>query len=182
MRRLVESVVRQMFVVCRLKSHRPVELNTDESARRLGRVADENSINLDGAADDRHRVLISGFAPMMVIKSLSQRAESDEAMHARAVPAAGDPRHDFNLLFDAQLIFVLEPFGEIDSRGGHQHHPRLLPYPAVKLIKLLHQLVAMAGVQERPSSRAGRHANKVHPPWRRPGKASNLPIPLCLPL
>jgi hypothetical protein len=83
-----------MFVVCRLKSHRRVELNTDESARRLGRVADENSINLDGAAHDRHRVLISGFAPMMVIKSLSQRVESDEAMHARAVPAAGDPRHD----------------------------------------------------------------------------------------
>src|SRR5215471_1253397 len=108
-----------MFVVCRLKSHRRVELNTDESARRLGRVADENSINLDGAARDRHRVLISGFAPMMVIKSLSQRVESDEAMQARAVPAAGDPRHDFNLLFDAQLILVLEPFGEKrQSRGS----------------------------------------------------------------
>ena len=88
----------------------------------------------------------------MVIESLSQRAESDETMHARAVPAAGDPRHDVNLLFDPQLILVLEPFGEIDDRGRHQHDPRLLPYLAMKLIKLLRQFVAMAGVQERPSN------------------------------
>jgi len=58
-------------------------------------------VNLDGAAHDRHRIFISAFA--MVIESLSQRVESDEAMHARAIPAAGDPRHDVDLLFDAQL-------------------------------------------------------------------------------
>src|SRR5262249_54931051 len=38
---------------------------------------------------------------MMVIESLSQRVESDEAMHARAILAAGDPCHDVDLLFDA---------------------------------------------------------------------------------
>src|SRR5262245_19943996 len=89
---------------------------------------------------------------MMVIESLSQRVESDEAMHARAVPAPGDPRHDVDLLFDAQLILILEPFGKIDDRGGHQHQSRLLPQLAMKLIKLLRQLVAMAGVQESPSN------------------------------
>src|SRR5215475_13957440 len=148
--RLVEPVIRQVFVAYRLKSHRRVELNPDESARRLGRVADEDLVNLNGAAHDRHRIFISTFALMMVIESLSQRVESDEAMHARTVPAAGDPGHDVDLLFDAQLILVLEPFGEIDDRGRHQHDPRLLSHLAMKLIKLLGQLVTMAGIQEGP--------------------------------
>jgi len=51
---------------------------------------------------------------------------------------------------DAQLILVLEPFGKIDDRGRHQHDPRLLSYLAMKLIELLGQLVAIAGIQERP--------------------------------
>ena len=58
-------------------------------------------------------------------------------MHARAVLAAGDPRHDVDLLFDAQLILILKPFGKIDDRGRYQHQPRLLPHLAMKLIKLL---------------------------------------------
>ena len=135
-----------MFVVYRPKSHRRVELNPDESAGRLGQGAVQDAGDLNGAAHDRHRVLIRGFALMMVIESLSQRVESDEAMHARAVPAAGDPGHDVDLLFDAQLILVLEPFGEIDDRGRHQHDPRLLSHLAMKLIKLLGQLVTMAGI------------------------------------
>src|SRR5262249_53235831 len=101
-----DPVIGQVFVAYRLKSHRRVELNSDEPARRLGRVADEDLVNLNGAAHDRHRIFISTFALMMVIESLSQRVECDEAMHARAVPAAGDPRHDVDLLFDAQLILI----------------------------------------------------------------------------
>ena len=135
-----------MFVVYRPKSHRRVELNPDESAGRLGQGAVQDAGDLNGAAHDCHRVLICGFALMMVVESLSQRVESDEAMHTRAVPAAGDPGHDVDLLFDAQLILVLEPFGEIDDRGRHQHDPRLLSHLAMKLIKLLGQLVTMAGI------------------------------------
>src|SRR5262249_58206644 len=89
---------------------------------------------------------------LLAMEGLSRRVESDEAMHARAVPAAGASRHDVDLLFDAQLILILEPFGKIDDCGRHQHQPRLLPHLAVKLIKLLRQLVAMAGVQESPSN------------------------------
>src|SRR5262249_29985967 len=123
-----------------------------EPPGRLGRVADEVLVTLNGGAHDRHRIFISAFALMMVIESLSQRVESDEAMHARAILAAGDPCHDVDLLFDAQLNLILEPFGKIDDRGRHQHQPRLLPHLTMKLIKLLRQLVAMAGVQESPSN------------------------------
>ena len=141
-----------MFVVYRPKSHGRVELNSDESAGCLGRGTVRDAGNLNGAAHDRHRVLICGFALMMVVESLSQRVESDEAMHARAVPAAGDPRHDVDLLFDTQLVLILEPFGKIDDRGRHQHNPRLLSHLAMKLIELLGQLVAIARIQERPAN------------------------------
>src|SRR5262249_30958132 len=98
------------------------------------------------------RILICGFALMMVIESLSQRVESDEAMHARAVPAAGDPGHDVDLLVYAQLILVLEPFGKIDDPRRHQHDPRLLSYLAMQLVKLLGERVGIGGTPERTAN------------------------------
>jgi hypothetical protein len=89
---------------------------------------------------------------MIVVESLSQRTETDEAMHPRTVPAASKPRHRLDLIFNARMVIVLEPFGKIDDRGRHQHDPRLLPDLAVQLIQLFSQLVAIARIEERPSN------------------------------
>jgi len=50
------------------------------------------------------------------------------------------------------LIVVLKPLGEIDNSRRHQHDSRLLRHLAVKLIEFLRQLVAISGVQKRPSN------------------------------
>jgi hypothetical protein len=91
----------------------------------------------------------------MIVQGLSQRVEADKAMYARTALAAGDPRHDVDLIVDAQVIPVLEPFGEIDDRRRHQHDPRPLRGLAVNLIELLRQLIAIARIQQCPANVAG---------------------------
>src|SRR5262245_42665535 len=140
--RFAETLVRQALVADRPKSHGRVQFDPDEPAG-------PPTVALDGSADERHWILVSRAAPMIVVERLSQRTETDEAMHPGTVLAASEPRHRLDLISHARMVIVLAPFGKIDGRGRHQHDPRLLPDLAVQLIQLFSQSVAIARIEER---------------------------------